>query len=398
MENVQATVDIAIFGGGIAGLWLLHRLKAAGYSVILLETRALGGGQTIKSQGIIHGGMKYALQGVLTAEARLMADLPARWRACLQGQGEINLSGVSILSPHHYLWSPSRIAAKLGGFLAGATLSSKVQSLAKANYPDVFRHPKFKGNVYALDEIVIDVPQLVSVLVEKYRDSIFKIDELSADNLVLNEDGLSFVMLQQNNKTIKLQAKQFVFTAGAGNAVVIDKINQPNIAMQKRPLHMVMAKLPFHYAVYAHCLGFGARPRLTITTHYLATGETVWYLGGALAEEGVGRDQAAQIKAAKDELTSLFPWLDFEAVEFSTLHIDRAEPLQKNGLKPEAASIKQFKNIMIAWPTKLALAPALTDDIINRITTQPATGDLSTLDTWEKPAIAQPAWEIAFCK
>src|SRR5665213_2066743 len=54
----SATADIAIFGGGIAGLWLLNRLRTAGYSALLFESGALGGGQTNKAQGIIHGGMK----------------------------------------------------------------------------------------------------------------------------------------------------------------------------------------------------------------------------------------------------------------------------------------------------------------------------------------------------
>jgi len=47
---------------------------------LLFESSALGGGQTHKSQGIIHGGMKYALQGVLTKEASGMIDMPHLWK------------------------------------------------------------------------------------------------------------------------------------------------------------------------------------------------------------------------------------------------------------------------------------------------------------------------------
>src|SRR5437868_5663517 len=93
-----ATADIVIFGGGIAGLWLLNRLRESGLSAILFESGSLGGGQTHKSQGIIHGGMKYALQGIFTSEASGMTDIPSLWRQCLQGQGEIDLSSVPILS------------------------------------------------------------------------------------------------------------------------------------------------------------------------------------------------------------------------------------------------------------------------------------------------------------
>jgi len=37
-ERKIISVDIAIFGGGIAGLWLLNRLRQQGVSAILLET------------------------------------------------------------------------------------------------------------------------------------------------------------------------------------------------------------------------------------------------------------------------------------------------------------------------------------------------------------------------
>ena len=63
------STDIVIFGGGIAGLWLLDRLRIQGYQVILLESSSLGGGQTYASQGIIHGGLKYALGGSIADSA-----------------------------------------------------------------------------------------------------------------------------------------------------------------------------------------------------------------------------------------------------------------------------------------------------------------------------------------
>ena len=61
--------DVVIVGGGIAGLWILSALRAEGYQTILLEKDALGAGQTLASQGIIHGGTKYALTGKLTGRS-----------------------------------------------------------------------------------------------------------------------------------------------------------------------------------------------------------------------------------------------------------------------------------------------------------------------------------------
>src|SRR5688500_2310975 len=96
--------DIVILGGGIAGLWLLNRLRDAGYSVLLLENSALGAGQTIASQGMIHGGLKYALGGALTGASEAIADMPQHWQRCLQGQGDVDLRGTQLLSDTYYLW------------------------------------------------------------------------------------------------------------------------------------------------------------------------------------------------------------------------------------------------------------------------------------------------------
>ena len=72
----------------------------------------------------------------------------------------------------------------------------------------------------------------------------------------------------------------------------------------------VRGRLP---PLYAHCLGGGATPRLTITTHPLQDGEAVWYLGGQIAETGIERSSAEQIAAGREALSALLPWLDLES-------------------------------------------------------------------------------------
>jgi len=398
----NAAADVVIFGGGVAGLWLLNRLRKSGFSALLFDSGALGGGQTHKSQGIIHGGMKYALQGVLTHEANAMAEMPERWKQCLEGSGEINLSGVSTLSAQHYLWAPTQLASKLTGFLASSALASKVEPLAKENYPTIFQNLNFKGRVFALDEIVIDVPAMVRELVKANQDAIFKIEPVSQEALKLDQHGkMISAIVYMSGQSVEVTAQQFIFTAGAGNEVIINKLNHSDIAMQRRPLHMVLVKTPFDYPLYAHCLGFGARPRLTITTHHMQDGSSIWYLGGLLAEEGTKRDTHTQIESAREELRALFPWLDFSTAEFATFMIDRAEPLQKSGLKPESSYVKVIENIMIAWPTKLALAPKLADDImwqLHQAKITPQLFDTRDLRSWPMPSLAKPIWEELFCK
>jgi len=225
-ETVKA--DVVIFGGGVAGLWLLQRLRQRGFSAILFESGTLGGGQTYKAQGIIHGGMKYALQGKLTNEVHAMSDMPSVWRACLEGKGELNLTAVPILSDKQYLWSPNKFASKVTGFLASAALSSKVETLAKANYPAAFQHEKFKGDVFSLDEMVIDVPVLIRELAKADHDAVFKIEPLCDDGFQFDETGkLRAVTVYQAGKAVRISAQQFIFTAGAGNEMIIKHFQPP---------------------------------------------------------------------------------------------------------------------------------------------------------------------------
>ena len=394
---MQQTVhtDIAIIGGGIAGLWLLNRLRQQGFSVILLESNTLGGGQTSKSQGIIHGGMKYALQGMLTPATRAIADMPTIWKKCLEGTGEINLSHVPILSSQQYLWSNGSVTSKIAGFFAGLTLKSHLSSLEKNAFPEIFKHPQFQGQVYALDEMVIDVPALLSEMSKPHQDVIFKIDPPEKNPLQFDSEGkiISFEMQAQPLPPITLKAKKYIFTAGSGNAALLSNVP---IRMQRRPLHMVVVKHDMPYAVYAHCLGLSSTPRITITTHRAQDGKTIWYLGGQLAEEGIARSSAEQTHLADSELKALFPWLDFSNARFASFLVDRAESLQPDGSRPDSCFMQAIHNLIVAWPTKLALAPQLTKEIIQCVTDediQPSAGDIQSLQSWPTPAIATPIWD-----
>lgn len=390
--------DIAIIGGGIAGLWLLNRLRQQGYSVILLESDTLGGGQTNKAQGILHGGVKYALQGMLTPSANAIADMPMIWKQCLEGYGEINLSQVPILSTQQYLWSTSALSSKLTAFFAGMALKSNMQSLTKDAFPDFFKNPQFKGQVYALDELVIDVPAVLRELMKPHQDVIFKIDPLLEDQIQLDEEDrlISLTIKAEPLSPLQVHAQKYIFTGGAGNELVLKKLKQQSIRMQRRPLHMVLVKHDHLSPLYAHCLGLGGVPRITITTHKSQDGKSVWYLGGQIAEDGIKRDSNTQIQFAKKELQELFPWLDLSDAEFTSFFVDRAENMQPGGGRPDSCYVKNIQNMLIAWPTKMALAPLLTKEIIQYLSTaeiKPCTADMRELRAWPIPALAKPIWD-----
>jgi len=172
------STDVLIVGGGIAGLWLNARLRQQGFSTVLVERGSLGGGQSLKSQGIIHGGAKYALHGALTGASEAIADMPRRWREALAGNGELDLSGVRILSDAHYLWSPGTLAGNLTSFFASKAVRGRVDQVKGEQLPPALQHPKFKGKVYRLAELVLDVPSLIARLAELAGDSLLAAERI----------------------------------------------------------------------------------------------------------------------------------------------------------------------------------------------------------------------------
>jgi glycerol-3-phosphate dehydrogenase len=382
------TTDVLIVGGGVAGLWLSARLRQAGYATVLVETGLLGGGQSMKSQGIIHGGAKYALHGALTGASEAIADMPRRWREAIDGTGELDLSGVRLLSDAHYLWSPGTLAGNLTSFFASKAVRGRVDAVKGADLPPALQHPKFKGKVYRLAELVLDVPSLIQRLAELSKGGL-----LAAKNIEPLREGETLVGLRVDGYEIR--AQRIVLSAGGGNACLLSALGLAQPSQQTRPLHMVMAKGPALKPLYAHCLGGGPKPRVTVTSHPAPDGQWVWYLGGDLAEaEGVARTPEAQIEAAKKEMQALLPWVDQSQTHWATLRVDRAEPSQGSLARPDNAFLADQGSLLVGWPTKLALAPDFADRVLSalkRDNIQPAVHP--ALPALPEPTIARPAWE-----
>ena len=382
------STDVLIVGGGIAGLWLHARLRQLGYASLLVENASLGGGQSVKSQGIIHGGAKYALHGALTGASEAITDMPRRWREALSGNGELDLRGVRVLSEAHYLWSPGTLAGNLTSFFASKAVRGRVDQVKGEQLPAALQHPKFKGKVYRLAELVLDVPSLITRLAELAGDSLLAAEQIEP---LREQDAL--VGLRIDGREIR--AQRIVFSAGSGNAELLSTLGVEQPKQQLRPLHMVLAKGPALKPLYAHCLGGGTKPRVTVTTHPAADGQWVWYLGGDLAEaDGVTRDAAAQIKAAQQEMADLLPWVDQSATQWVTLRVDRAEPAQSGLVRPDNAFLAEQERLLVGWPTKLALAPDFADRVLaalQRDGIQP--GQHAALPALPRPSVATAVWD-----
>jgi glycine/D-amino acid oxidase-like deaminating enzyme len=379
--------DILIFGGGIAGLWTLLRLHRAGYRAVLVESKGLGGVQTLGSQGIIHGGIKYSLGGTLSDSTRAIAEMPGRWRACLEGQGEIDLRQVKILAEHQHLWSAPGIMARMSTVIASQLLRGHSQALSGAELPEVFRQPGFSAEVYRLEEPVLDVPSLMGELARQAQGLCYQLPESGWRPL---ESGPGIAL--DNGQ--RISARTIILAAGAGNQALLQAWGAKAPKMQLRPLQMLLARgdLP---RLYGHCLGPSNLPRLTISSHQDGQGRSIWYLGGQLAEAGAAMNAQDLIARGKAELAAILPWLDTSALEFASFQVNRAELAQPGGKRPDAFCAQLAQGLMTLWPTKLAFAPALADAVLQQLQEagiSPSDAAPEALPLPPAP-MAQPPWE-----
>ena len=314
--------------------------------------------------------------------------MPRRWREAIEGSGELDLSGVRLLSEAHYLWSPGSLAGNLTSFFASKAVRGRVDQVKGEQLPPALQHPKFKGKVYRLAELVLDVPSLISRLTTLAGDSLLAGQTITP----LREDG-ELVGLCVDGRDIR--AKRVVLSAGRGNADLLADLGVEQPRQQLRPLHMVLVKGRGLKPLYAHCLGGGPKPRITVTSHPAADGQWVWYLGGDIAEaDGVARSEAAQIAAAQKEVQQLLPWIDLSDARWATLRVDRAEPAQSGLVRPDNAFLAEQGSLLVGWPTKLALSPDFADRVIaalERDGIQPGTH--APLPELPRPPQAQPVWE-----
>jgi glycerol-3-phosphate dehydrogenase len=415
--------ELAIIGGGIAGLWMQAAWSVRGRSSLLIvrdpkpgnglsapshstnlgrpSGGGLGDGQTIWSQGIIHGGLKYALGGEATRASQAIAEMPGRWLAALEGRGEVDLRGLRPFADRQHLWTTGGVLARLAGLAASKAIRTPVERVEPAERPEALRGAGAGVDVYSVGEPVLPVRGLVRALAEPLGDSMLAADEVVA--IRSDADGVE-VEIVCAGRTAVIRARRLVLCAGAGNpgllamAGLSEARGSSVSEMQRRPLHMVVARGPLPM-LNGHALGASSKPRLTITTamgDQAGPGERTWLIGGEIAEAGVARDEAAQIAEARRELAACLPWVSLAGVRFATGRIDRAEARTADGQKPDVPVVRRFGPVVVAWPTKLAFAPLLTDQVEAELVASglamSAGGGRESMG-WPVPRVASYPWD-----
>ena len=384
----QMQLDLLIFGGGVAGLWCLDRFRRAGYSAILMESRALGCGQTIQAQGIIHGGGKYALRGVRDFTAvKFTKAMPERWRGSLAGEIEPDLRAAQVLSDRCHLWLPSAsMAARVlsWGFMPllakGGLLSTPLQELPNSMWPDALRGSALA--VYALAEPVVATGSILDALARPHRTRIFSYDV----------SDLQFANRRVQIADTLFQPRSVVFAAGEGNAELMRRAGIHEDLMQRRPLKMILLRGNALPTLFGHCIMHG-KTQITITTPT----QGVWQVGGEIAEKLATQENLENgRRTAMKEIRHCLPGLDFSGVEIAIYPAIRAEARTAEQKRPSGVHVSRVApGIVVGWPTKLSMAPILAEEIFALVhdeLKQPGDYNEPSLP-WPTPPMARHPWE-----
>ncbi len=391
MPKAIIPMDCVIFGGGVAGLFTLHSCIASGMHTLLLESNSLGSGQTIESQGIIHGGLKYAITGGGSPSATAIRDMPLVWRRCLAGESEPNLNNVSMRSEYCHIWRTESLRSKLGWLAAKHALRIKPQLLEDYEVPEVLKH--VHGTVARLDEQVIEPRSLLEVLSHDLDEYVLQTVDGGVEISKLEDGWLVQILNPKTGAPLDLFTPKLVLTAGKGNHKLRDTLGLTPNKTQERPLHMLMLRGSNLPAINGHCID-GSKTRVTITSTQDYAERTVWQVGGQLSEEGVHKTPEELMQFALKEIVEVLPNLNLDQIEYLTYKSTRAE-CTNNGSRPTDISILEEDNVLTCWPTKLAFAPRLANEIVSRLShqTTDSTKEQPTFSDWPTPQVALTPWE-----
>ncbi len=397
-------VDLCIIGGGIAGLWTLALAHARGYNAVLIEKDTLGGKQTILSQGIIHGGSKYALQGKITGATETISGMPKYWLKALEGKedSEVKLTNTKIIAQNQLLIPSASADTKLLSFFGSKTMASYTEAIKASDLDSSIQGLGINYGCFKLFEPVLAIDTLIQDFYQQFSKFIFKA-KVESEHIQTFKDGTITVSISSKHETasneneLLIHTKKLLLSSGEGFSDLNGLAKKQK--MQLRPLHMLSCTSPDGLPpLFAHFIGRSSKPTLTITSYIDHNNKTTWYIGGDLAENGVKQAEAKLHEEAKQQLVKLMPKLNTEQLTFKSHHINRAEPKQSGLLRPDDAYLSSKGNIMVAWPTKLALAPRLAEKVMQELNEIPKTSSsdlalsLAQLD-FPKPQCAAYAWD-----
>jgi glycine/D-amino acid oxidase-like deaminating enzyme len=401
--------DVLIIGGGVQGLWLLNDLRSEGYSALLLERRALGDGQTCHSHVYLHQGHLYRDVGL----AMRLKEITPRWREWLARRSDQRLGVVpsyfGFANPadartREALWNDPRL-----GLNYRVVTNDPPRALAGGAVRVVLESA----------EVCLDGRWLVSELRRGVDDWISQVEQVRAIALDLSRVAGGrprggqveevVVTMPGGPAPVRFQPSALVLAAGAGNQTLLLQATGGNPILLGRLSNNQQLRLAYMLVIRGPSEELppltGVFPDLgglfQVSRRLADSDEVVWLVSDqrsqmlTFVEDWIEFDASWWLRAVLSNLERLAPRLFGSSplrgrFQWGIYAAPKAEG-RSEGAIPLEERIEQFgiENLWTLWPTKLTLAPKVSQDVVAAISQQLGAGSGSSTDP--------PGWQQVRC-
>lgn len=249
LQGGERDWDVVVVGGGIIGAGILREAARRGLKVLLLEQHDFAWGTSSRSSKMVHGGLRYILQGDigLTRES-----LQERERLVREAPGLIDRMGYYFTVRRGRF--PGRVAFSL--LLAFYDLMAGIRDHHYLKRGEVLQHfpgidgDGLKGACYYTDTVTDDARLVLRILQEAMAAGGRALNYVKVESLLETGDLVNGVVAvnTETGERVELRAKAVINATGTW----ADRLrNQVNPEVRIRPLrgsHLVLAhaRLPVH--------------------------------------------------------------------------------------------------------------------------------------------------------
>lgn len=208
--------DVVVIGGGITGAGVAQQAAHQDWKVLLVEQRDFAWGASSHSSKLVHGGMRYLMEGDIKAtlhsvreRQRLLREAPE----LIEPQSFLFANYTGIRSEHWLFQAGLKIHDLMAGershFYAN---QADTQALAPGLNP-----PGLRGSLVYQDAKTDDARLVWRVLQQAHDDGATTLNYVAAQKLAFNAGRVVGVELQDvtNGKTYNVQARTVVNATGA---------------------------------------------------------------------------------------------------------------------------------------------------------------------------------------
>jgi glycine/D-amino acid oxidase-like deaminating enzyme len=346
--------DVLVVGAGAAGVLSAAQLRAAGYSVVVVDADGIGAHQSNHSHGYLHRGHIYG-----SPSAQLVRELnrgSSRWASLLAQ------AGVEPVTARSCIGFGNRYTA------AHAVRRWREAGLAvvPASVPPPFRSRELPV-AFETDEPAYDFTDWLHhakrTLLEDVRLVPGRVRRLTARHRTV---GAAEVVLRDGT-VVELEASAFVVAAGTGSIDLISSVASARGRGVNRTSFMLVLRgeLPTVSMIVPDHESYGL-----FLVSRRAGDDGVWLVSNYLSFAGTATSSAATslwvraVARTLARLTSIplseLSWA-FYAAPKSELRPDR-QVMSEHSVEDYG-----FRNCFVASPSKLTLAPLLADKVVTEV-------------------------------